>query len=517
MRRSGGGRRFGGPEDAKREVPISSFCRLLALFPSLAAAPAAVLAVSLIPGAPVDAAGLAAFGRRQPPERPPGEQPPTEGEEQPPIEGEGPPPTEGGEPLPPEGEEQPPTESGEPPATEGGGEGEEDSGDPGEAERGSTPDLTSAPRGILPGRWVASPAPSPGSPVVGLVFGAAGFAAHTGDGTLVAYTADAERARWGLSRGSAAFLGEHGGHLVILDPRGEVTLRGLTDGMPKGRFPARPAAGSAGKAGPALPIPVPAAVSGGALYWVAGGSFQGIDLASGARIPEYALPGGESAAMVPVPLPLSVGAGGGGRGVPRLLVSLGDAGVASIVPLPGKAANPLRWHFSDTGRVSGPILALPKTRLAIFGDAGGDLHALDLETGRRRWRWRLAEGFHHPPLASRSRLYAATEANTLYCHDEKGGGERWRAALPGRPAAPPIRVAGALLVVTRDGILVEIDANTGARIGLPHELEAEVTGVVRRRADEPGEAGWMARRLYLGLRDGRLAILGPRIGGGGEP
>ena len=76
-----------------------------------------------------------------------------------------------------------------------------------------------------------------------------------------------------------------------------------------------------------------------------------------------------------------------------------------------------------------------------------------------------------------------------------------------------MRIAGAILVVTRDGLLVEVNAETGARIGRARDLDAEVLGVVRRSGDGAREDGWRDRRLFLGLRDGRLAVLGPRIGG----
>ena len=245
------------------------------------------------------------------------------------------------------------------------------------------------------------------------------------------------------------------------------------------------------------------------LYWFSGGKLHGVELSSGNRQFETPFPHGEAEALVSASMPRR-SAGSGTPAATRLLVSLGPEGVAMVAPLPGRTGTAVRWRSGDAGSVTGPVLALPDERLAVFGDLDGDLRAVDIETGRRRWRWRLSEGMHHPPLAHGGKLFTATRANSLYCYDAGGGGERWRAALPGRPAAPPLRIAGTLMVVTRDGKLVEFHPETGAQIGRMRDLGAEVVGVVRRTGDGAREEGWRDRRLFLGLRDGRLAVLGPR-------
>ena len=446
----------------------------------------------------------------QPPERPPA-QPPGEEEEaeapQPPVEG--PPPTEE-------------TTSGETPAeedaageaTEGEGDGTEgeESEDEGEESGSRAPEVATAPVGILPGRMLASPAPVPGASIVGMVFQDDGFLLHMTGGEVIAYERDGEATRWGLPGAGAVFVGEDSGTVVVLNERGEVTLRQVVDGVRVGGFSTGlspdPALVTGAGRGPG-----PATLAAGVLYWVSAGTLYGYRIPAGNPVLEVVLPAGEPASVVAVP---PNAAESGGVVPPLLVVSLGSGGVAAVSSSTGTTAGAVRWHAEGAGPVNGPVLALPDERIAIFGDAGGDLTAVDLETGRQRWRWKLAEGFHHPPLLSRGRLYAATKANSLYCFDAKRGGERWRAALPGRPAAPPLRIAGAILVVTQDGLLVELNAETGARIGRSHDLGAEVVGVVRRRGDAAREDGWRDRRLFLGLRDGRLAVFGPR-GGSGAP
>ena len=459
-------------------------------------APGGVHSANLDPPAP----GLAPAP--QPPERPPPEQPPAEEAQA----GEDP---EAPAETPPAGEE---SAEGAPGEEEGGEEDAATDADEPEsgAAAGRAREVAAAPVGILPGEVVADPAPVSGVPVVGMVLGNDGLVLQTATGEVIAYEPDGRAARWGLPDARAVFVGEETGTLVILDESGEVLLRNVGDGLRVGGFatglePVR------GGLRPTAPSRAPAALAAGTLYWVSGSSLYGYRVATGQPVLEAPLPDGEPASVVAA-VPSGDEPDRAAAAPPLVLVSLGSGGVAAVAVPVGAVGAAVRWHAESAHPVTGPVVPLRDEGLAVYGDEGGDLTAVDLETGERRWRWRLREGFHYPPLASRGRLYAATKANSLYCFDAKRGGERWRAALPGRPASPPVRMAGAVLVVTRDGLVVEVNAETGERIGNPRDLGAEVLGLVRRSGDGAREDGWRDRRLFLGLRDGRLAILGPRTG-----
>ena len=474
----------------------------------------------------------------QPPEQPPPPQPPGEEEEaeapETPAEAESP----TGESVSDEtpagetpGEAAP--EGGE---TEGGEtEGEEPEEDVGGSGR-RAPEVVAAPAGILPGRMMAAPAPAPGASVIGMILEDDGFLLHAASGEVIAYEPDGQAARWGLPEAGAAFVARDSETVVLLDRNGDVALRRISDGVRVGGFSSgfvpdrvslagslpesepewEPASepgsepASEPESEPASELgPAPAALADGVLYWVSAGTLRGFRIPAGNPVLAVELPDGEASSLVVAP----AGDASAGAHFPLLLVSLGSGGLVAVASSPGTTGGVVRWQAAGAGPVTGPALVFPAEQLAFFGDEGGDLTAVHLETGRERWRWRLAEGFHHPPLLSRGRLFAATKANSLYCFDAKRGGERWRAALPGRPAASPLRIAGAVVVVTQDGLLVEVNAETGARIGRPRDLDAEVLGVVRRLGDGASEEGWRDRRLFLGLRDGRLAVFGPRIGG----
>lgn len=431
-----------------------------------------------------------------------GEEPQTEGledEEQETAEGEGSGAPEGGD-----------LEEG---PEEGAGDEEEDAGPRLAA-------LAAAPTGILPGVEQAAPNPDPGNPVVDLFLEEDGFVALTAGGRVVAFGPEGGRPLWGLMEGRAIAIGRVEGTVAVLERDGGVTVRRLTDGRPLPSLGA-PAPG-VGDGGDALPGSSPDRLAGwfgdARLLHASKGRLSGRDLPGGAPAFEVffeEVGGGEGGEPSPARIravsfeEAAAAARPGGPGSPRsrrVAVSLGDGGLALL----DGASGAVRWRREGIGRITHPPLLVPERDLVVVGSAEGELHAIRLNDGRTRWRRRLYEGFRHPPLASRGRLYAVSEANSVYCFDLGRGGERWRAALPGRPAAAPLRLAGALVVAVRDGLIVELQPEIGNRIGRERRLDAEVAGVVRARADGPGENGWRRRRLYLGLRDGRLAVLGPR-------
>ena len=412
------------------------------------------------------------------------------------------------------------------------GEGSEDELGEGEEEEDLGPrvaGLAGASAGILPGEEMAAPAPDPGSPVVGLVLEEEGFVALTASGRVVAYGPDGGRPRWAVmedrERRTAA-IGRWAGGVPLLGTDGVVEVRAPADGAPAIRFATgerpgplpgiatAPGLGTA-PAGAGFPIGVGAAgvarFGPEGLFFASGGRLLGFSDGDGERLFETPLavsaePGGReddaSAGVRAVAL-----GGPGERAGPVAAVSLGPGGLALI----DAGSGALRWRRDDLGDIGAPALVAAEEGLVIVGSREGDLHALRLRDGQTRWRRRLFEGFDRAPFASRGRLYAASEGNSLYCYDLARGGERWRAALPGRPAASPRRVAGALLVAIRDGLLVELNPNTGLVMGRARRLDSEIFGVVRHRPDGPGESGWRQRRVYLGLRDGRLLVLRPRV------
>lgn len=393
-------------------------------------------------------------------------------------------------------------DSGEDAAGEGEPGEDEAAGEEGDPRPGSRPDTAVAPAGILPGDLILVPAPDPGSPVAQAIPLDYGVAIRTASGFVAVIPDDSAEPRW-TSAADAVLLGVADGDLVVLDRAGAISVTRIGDGallssVPTGRSPTS-------GTGPAVAAMLPS----GTLAWVSGSEVIGFTPRAAEPAFELALPQGMEP-LAAVSLPRSEPAGSESRR-DLVLFSLGDSGVAALATDAGGETS-LAWTTGEPGTVLAPALGDPGRDRVLAAGHDGTLWALEMDDGRRRWRWRLGEGFDHPPLLSGERLYAATRANTLYAFDRGGGTERWRTALPGRAAGSPLRVAGAIVIATRDGLLLEVNPVTGLFIGRYRALDAEITGVVASRPDEPSERGWRARRLYLGLRDGRLAILAPRTG-----
>ncbi len=391
-----------------------------------------------------------------------------------------PPPTE---PPPAEAQpEQPPPEEGQeeqapqPPPAEA--KPEEAASE--EAESGPAPEPPPTPTaGILPANELAAPSPGFRDPIVQVARHGDGLVVRTRTGRVVVYAPDAVSARWAPSGDATRFIGVRDDSLFLLGDEGRLQFRNLRDGseVAARTLAPPPPAGIVGSAGGFL-------LAGGE------GALFGYAPETGERRFEIPLPGGAARTMT---------ARSG-----LLAVAL-DGGAVLLAERHGSALRE-RWRREGVGTVETSLLLLPERGLLVVGTMEGDLLALRLDDGCEAWSWALQEAFRHAPGVGERFLFAASGANTLYAFDVGGGSERWRAALPGRPAASPLTMGNRLLVATRDGLALEFDPRTGHAAGGYQDVGAEIVGVVAGVDD----SDWRARRLYLGLRDGRFLVLAPR-------
>lgn len=158
-----------------------------------------------------------------------------------------------------------------------------------------------------------------------------------------------------------------------------------------------------------------------------------------------------------------------------------------------------RYLDVDTTPVAGTVDDLP---VVYVGSYEGGVHALDADTGARIWARpdvagasdllvyrepaRPREGAPDEP--GRELLLAATGTTGLWALDPATGETRWHRALPAGGVAPPVPLAGALLVTTtqqglyllspRDGSVID-GIHTGAGFSMAaaaHGLRAFVLG-----------------------------------------
>ncbi|MBW8486844.1 outer membrane protein assembly factor BamB family protein [Actinomadura parmotrematis] len=122
-----------------------------------------------------------------------------------------------------------------------------------------------------------------------------------------------------------------------------------------------------------------------------------------------------------------------------------DGGTLSALDL---RTGTVRWRYRAGAAITGPVAVAGG--LAVLA-AGGALHAVRPGDGRRAWHRDLDEAVTGLTVAG-AVLYAAGEEGTVHCLALDGGAVRWRRATGREPAGAPA-VAGGTVVVAAGGLL----------------------------------------------------------------
>ena len=168
----------------------------------------------------------------------------------------------------------------------------------------------------------------------------------------------------------------------------------------------------------------------------------------------------------------------------RIFVA-GDDGVLHAISANGSAA----WKFA-TGK---PIKARP----AVIGDAvyvasdSGYLYKLDKARGKQRWRARIGTGSpaRIPPTQEKSRwdrygssvvadderLYVASRDKNLYALDIATGRQRWRITANDMMTATPVRYRDLLLFAAFDGKVQAVTVQDG-KVRWTYDAKLAVAG-----------------------------------------
>lgn len=288
----------------------------------------------------------------------------------------------------------------------------------------------------------------------------------TGDGTLRGLDLLTGAAVWRVER-RPGVLAAREGLLVARDADGTV-------------WAIDPATGSARwKTETGIAGPLPAVFDGDRVV-VAGEGLALLDAGSGAVV--WTIPKEPKAGAAPV-----------------------AAGPCLLVP---EESGTLRCREPGTGRSiwtyesGGPLYASPRVDddgRVLLGTSARMFVALDLEKGRRHWRWKLGADVRQSPALLADQVVFASHEAVIYSLRRGGGNLAWRATLPSRPLAPPLLLGKGVIVSCygsrpSENLLVGIDGRNGKRIG---EL--------RTPAEVQGQPLLLGDRLYLPLRDLRVA------------
>jgi outer membrane protein assembly factor BamB len=105
----------------------------------------------------------------------------------------------------------------------------------------------------------------------------------------------------------------------------------------------------------------------------------------------------------------------------------------------------------------------------------GAVWCLDGRTGHRGWAVDTTASIYASPVCRDSRVYVVGGDGLCQCLRQSDGSRMWQTPLNVRVVASPI-VSGAMFVLTQDGTLVKLDADTGREVWRFDGLEEYVTG-----------------------------------------
>jgi len=330
-------------------------------------------------------------------------------------------------------------------------------GEPEGGEAGVTAPLP-VPIGILPVSEFAEPTVAFRDPVVQALINRDGLVLRTRSGRVSAYTDQGATPLWGIGNEVATrFLGWAGkdrSRLFLLDETGRLSSRSFLDGVETGERHLVPASSfhTVGQTPELLLTTGPQTLAG-------------YRIPTGEPVFQISLPGERARTLVVAPREEEAEGS-------LVAVTMGKEGI--LFGVAGSAGFREIWRESGIGEIGASVLFVPEREMLFVGSLEGRLSALGLADGKIAWSWLLSEAFRHPPHADERFLFAATEANTLYAFELRGGSERWRAALPGRPAGPPFGIGDRVLVATQDGLVLEFDPRTGLVGGGFQAMEAEI-------------------------------------------
>jgi outer membrane protein assembly factor BamB len=138
-------------------------------------------------------------------------------------------------------------------------------------------------------------------------------------------------------------------------------------------------------------------------------------------------------------------------------VATGDGRLISVSLADGSP----RWTRTLPGDLGQPLAA---AGTVFVGSTGNQFHALDGGDGHVRWSWRTGGDVVGAAAGTQLMFFVALD-NILRAVNPGNGHQRWKQALPTRALAPPVALAGHVVVAGLDPALSSFDALTGSADG----------------------------------------------------
>ena len=114
-----------------------------------------------------------------------------------------------------------------------------------------------------------------------------------------------------------------------------------------------------------------------------------------------------------------------------------------LMPIPAS----VRWKYeTGLGISSSPAVF---EDLAVVGSKDGFLYALEIQTGRLRWKVQVSDVVTAPPVIASGLV--CIQAGGTQAFDIATGSVAWRAGLGGAVQSAPVLTGDAIYVATNDG------------------------------------------------------------------
>jgi outer membrane protein assembly factor BamB len=187
------------------------------------------------------------------------------------------------------------------------------------------------------------------------------------------------------------------------------------------------------------------------------------------------------------------------------LVFRGDAGSTGVAKSELPADLEVLWEYKvPNGAFDGTaVIARAKNdgqETVFVGDMDGVMHAIDLQTGKKKWDLNATIGFSSSAAYRNGLIYIGDLDGFLYCIDDAGK-LKWKFETEGEISSSANFFDGNVLVGSQDSHIYLVDANTGKEIW-KHQTQDQIQCSLTLAGDRAFVAGCDGFLHVIDLKDG---------------
>src|SRR5262249_26656160 len=118
------------------------------------------------------------------------------------------------------------------------------------------------------------------------------------------------------------------------------------------------------------------------------------------------------------------------------------------------------WKY-DTGSLIEYVTPAVGNGTVYVGNDGGQLHAVNTSTGKKRWMFQAGGGVGSRVALGNGLVYLGAQDQKLYAIDAATGTKRWQYTAPDTVGSPVV-VGGLVCAASTSGTVFGLDAGSGA-------------------------------------------------------